>query len=289
MPIVEDYLSYTKKWKQEYGEKTLVLMQVGTFFEVYALVGKNGQKQGSNIDDFARINDMVISRNARNCVEGLPVVMAGFGLPQLDKYVGKLQEAGYTLAIYTQDVQAKNTTRSLAEIVSPGTFFSLDNTQLSNNIMCIWLHRSKANKIMSSKMTVGLANIDILTGRTSVFQFSSDYYHNPCTYDELERYVTIYNPRECIIVSNIDESLVDDIVEFAGIDCPKLHKITTEGPTKVSGFARNAEKQIYQRETLRRFYPQVEDDILLQSFSEHFISIQSFTFLLDYVYQHNPT
>ena len=288
MPIVEDYLSYTKKWKQEYGEKTLVLMQVGTFFEVYALVGKDGQKQGSNIDDFARINDMVISRNARSCVEGLPVVMAGFGLPQLDKYVGKLQEAGYTLAIYTQDVQAKNTTRSLAEIVSPGTFFSLDNTQLSNNIMCVWLHRSKANKIMSSKMTVGLANIDILTGRTSVFQFSSDYYHNPCTYDELERYVTIYNPRECIIVSNIEESLVDDIVEFASIDCPKLHKITTDGATKVSGFARNAEKQIYQRETLRRFYPQVEDDVLLQSFSEHFIAVQSFTFLLDYVYQHNP-
>ena len=95
--------------------------------------------------------------------------------------------------------------------------------------MCIWLHKSSANKIMSSKMTVGLANIDILTGRTSVFQFSSDYYHNPSTYDELERYVTIYDPRECIIISNIDETLVDDIVEFASIDCEKLHKITTEG------------------------------------------------------------
>ena len=78
-------------------------------------------------------------------------------------------------------------------------------------------------------MNVGLANIDILTGRTSVFQFSEDYYHNPSTYDELERYVTIYNPRECIIISNIDETLVDDIVGFASIDCEKLHKISTDG------------------------------------------------------------
>ena len=287
MSLVENYLSYTKKWKQEYGEETLVLMQVGSFFEVYALLDENGQKQGSNIEEFARINDMMISRK-RQCVGKLQVVMAGFGLAQLDKYVKKLQDAGYTTVIYTQDVQGKNTTRSLAQIVSPGTFFSHDNTQLSNNIMCIWLHKSGANKIMSSKMTVGLANIDILTGRTSVFQFSSDYYHNPSTYDELERYVTIYDPRECIIISNIDEALVNDIVEFASIDCEKLHKITIDGDTRISNFARNAEKQIYQHETLLKFYPQIEESNILQSFSEHFIAIQSFTFLLDYVYQHSP-
>ena len=65
MSLVENYLSYTKKWKEEYGEKTLVLMQVGTFFEVYALIDENGNNQGSNIDDFSRINDMVIAQIGR--------------------------------------------------------------------------------------------------------------------------------------------------------------------------------------------------------------------------------
>ena len=41
MSLVENYLSYTKKWKQEYGEETIVLMQVGSFFEVYALLDEN--------------------------------------------------------------------------------------------------------------------------------------------------------------------------------------------------------------------------------------------------------
>ena len=287
MSLVESYLSYTTKWKKEYGENTIVLMQVGSFFEVYALLDKDDKRQGSNIDDFSRINDMVIA-DKRQRVGDLKVVMAGFGLAQLDKYVNKLQEAGYTTVIYTQDVQGKNTTRSLSQIVSPGTFFSNDNTLLSNNIMCIWLNKSNANRIVSSKMTVGLANIDILTGRTSVFQFSLDYYHSPSTYDELERYVTVYNPRECIIISNIDETLVDDIVGFIGIDCAKLHKITTEGTTQISNFARNAEKQIYQHSTMCKFYPHIMEDELFQSFQEHFIAIQSFTFLLDYVYQHNP-
>ena len=86
MTIVKDYLDLTSKWKNEYGERTLVLMQVGSFFEAYGLVDDNNNIQGSNIVDFAEINDMAISRK-NICVGKSKVVMAGFGLPQLDKYI----------------------------------------------------------------------------------------------------------------------------------------------------------------------------------------------------------
>jgi len=33
MPIVEEYISLTAKWKAEYGENTVVLMQVGKFLK----------------------------------------------------------------------------------------------------------------------------------------------------------------------------------------------------------------------------------------------------------------
>ena len=42
MTIVEEYLDLTKKWKLEYGEKTLVLMQVGSFLNTNGLLDKNG-------------------------------------------------------------------------------------------------------------------------------------------------------------------------------------------------------------------------------------------------------
>ena len=57
MSIVQDYLNYTKKWKAEYGEKTIVLLQLGTFYEVYALKNPDGTSSGSNIEEFASIND----------------------------------------------------------------------------------------------------------------------------------------------------------------------------------------------------------------------------------------
>ena len=44
-------------------------------------------------------------------------------------------------------------------------------------------------------MTIGISNIDIFTGKTSLFQYSIAYNHNPSTYDELERYIAIYKPK----------------------------------------------------------------------------------------------
>ena len=40
---------HTQYYKNIYGEKTIVLMQVGSFFEVYALKNKEGEIIGSNI------------------------------------------------------------------------------------------------------------------------------------------------------------------------------------------------------------------------------------------------
>jgi hypothetical protein len=37
MALVKDYFEKTKQYIQEYGEKTVVLMQVGAFFEIYGL------------------------------------------------------------------------------------------------------------------------------------------------------------------------------------------------------------------------------------------------------------
>ena len=311
MALVSDYLSYTEKWKKEFGEKTLVLMQVGSFYEVYALLTDSGEMIGSNILEFSTINDMVISKK-NTCVGKQQVVMAGFGVPQLEKYTKKLQEQDYTIVVYKQDIQGKDIKRNVSEIISPGTYFSQESTELSNNTMCIWLYKSTASKYFSEQMTVGISNIDIFTGKTSLFQYSIAYNHNPSTYDELERYIAIYKPSECLIVSNINDSLIKDIISFIGLECGKIHKISLDdngiaGANSIAGanaiagtlnansnstgmdkFARNAEKQIYQQEVFKKFYPTLPSDYLLNFFPTHFISTQSFCFLLDFVYQHSP-
>lgn len=287
MALVNDYLSFTKKWKQEYGEKTIVLMQVGSFFEVYALK-KDDDYVGSNIKEFAQICEFTITKKSA-CVGKDQVMMSGFGLTQLDKYIRKLQENNYTTVIYTQDTQSKNTTRSLAQIVSPGTFFGTETQQLSNNSMCVWIHKTNENHIFKSSITIGISNIDIFTGKSTIYQYEVEDYHNPCTYDDLEKHISIYKPSECVFITNIKNDELSEVIEFVNVSNAKIHKINiNEDNNDMSKFAQNAEKQAYQMTIMARFFPTLTEETLVSIFPSHYVALQSFTFLLDFVNQHNP-
>ena len=277
MTIIKEYLDFTDKWKKEYGEKTLVLMQVGSFFEAYGLLDIDNNISGSNITQFAEICDMTVSRK-NICVGKSKVVMAGFGLPQLEKYVRKLQDHGYTIPVYTQDTPSVKTTRSLNTIFSPGTYFSNDTKELSNNITCIWIHHSKSIININEQITIGISNIDIYTGKTSVFEFSKDFLHNCSTYDELERYISIYNPHECIIIYNVDEQIIDDVINFTSINAAKTHRINLDSnlDLDIIKIAKNAEKQIYQEEVIKKFF--INETILI-NLHNSCIAVQSFVYL----------
>ena len=319
MSIVQEYLNLSQKYRAEYGDQTIVLMEVGTFFEVYALIKPDGTymsinsagtESASNIAEFAKTSDLVIAKK-QSIVHKLPVVMAGFGTAYAEKYIQKMQESGYTIVIYRQDLNDK-TSRNLSEIISPGTYFPAENDiKLTNNVMGVWLHKAKMTKYLPSQITIGLANIDIYTGKTALFQIVVQADHSPATYDELERYISAYRPSECLLISNLPENMVDDIIGFVGLERTKIHKVQAQEPKvqaqepkvqtqepkvqvqsvagaqgSMSTFAHNAEKQVYQVEIFKRFFPH------LSSFPDmlptHYIAIQAFCFLLDFVYQHSP-
>ena len=226
MALIKEYFDLTKRYQDEYGENTILLMQVGAFFEVYGIKHKvTSEISGSRIMDFSRICELnVVEKNV--CVGADNVVMAGMKDIIVEKYIRKLQEAGFTVVVYTQDAAAKNTTRSLAGVFSPGTFFPNESAALSNNMTCIWIDFMENKFLNKGKyVVVGIANIDIYTGYTSIFQFKETYLKNPTTYDELERFVSIYNPSEVILISNLPSREVDDVINYANIFI-KLAEVT---------------------------------------------------------------
>uniref|UniRef100_A0A6C0KTX0 DNA mismatch repair proteins mutS family domain-containing protein n=1 Tax=viral metagenome TaxID=1070528 RepID=A0A6C0KTX0_9ZZZZ len=305
MALVKDYFEKTKHYKEEYGEKTVVFMQVGSFFEVYGIQDPtSGKISGSSITEFSKICDLNIAEK-NICVGDQNVVMAGFSLSMIDKYLRKMQDANYTVPVYTQDEQAKNTTRSLSGIYSPGTFFPVDSSKITNNIICIWVNvvnmkSSLLSKILKTEKAFtndiiycGVSNIDIYTGKSSIFEFQENYIKNPTTFDELERFVSIYNPSEVVIIGNIHEKEMELIVNYANIRCNSLHIISLKpDEKKETNFlkqAQNCEKQIYQKEVLNKFFPgKYENYTHLLEFYQKEYATQSYCFLLDFVYQHNP-
>jgi len=291
MALIKEYFELTNRYQDEYGENTILLMQVGSFFEVYGIYNQKTELiSGSKIVDFSQICELnVVEKNT--CVGTDNVMMAGFKDIQIEKYIKKIQDAGFTAVVYSQDEAAKNTTRSLSGIFSPGTYFHPESTNLTNSTTCIWIDLIENKILMKGKyVVVGVANIDIYTGKTNIFQFKETYVNNPTTYDELERFISIYNPSETILISNLPgENELDYVISYAGISSSLIHKIniTDEKTTKMTRI-KNCEKQPYQKEILSKFYKFDSYEVFSQNFYENNIATQAFCFLLDFIYQHNP-
>ena len=66
MAVAESYFSLTEKYNLLYGDKTILLMQVGSFFEVYGLKEDDGTISGSLITEFSKIFDFKISEKNKN-------------------------------------------------------------------------------------------------------------------------------------------------------------------------------------------------------------------------------
>jgi len=296
MALIKEYFDLCNKYQNEYGEKTILLMQVGSFYECYGIkCSKTLCIKKSKIMDFSQICELnVVGKNT--CVGEEDVVMAGFKVEFLEKYLRKIQDAGYTCVVYKQDEAAKNTTRSLEGIYSPGTYFSNDSVNLTNNLTCIWIE-SINNKFTKGKVViVGISNVDIFTGKTNIFEYKENYLRNPTTFDELERFISIYNPSEVIFISNLTPSENDDIINYVNIRTNSIHLINTSGENETDGNndsdrskrVKNCEKQTYQKELLHKFFKISDFDVFFHNFYNNPIATQSFCYLLDFVYQHNP-
>ena len=56
MALIKEYFDLTQKYQDDYGVNTILLMQVGSFFEVYVISSENSEIiTGSKILDFSQI------------------------------------------------------------------------------------------------------------------------------------------------------------------------------------------------------------------------------------------
>ena len=292
MPSMMDiYFENDKKYTDKYGPKTIFFMQCGSFFEVYSYKNESDEFINSKITDFSNICEMTIAKK-HGLYNGRQIYMAGFSpIERLEKYVTKLNNEGYTVPVFIQDKIMKNIRTELA-VYSPGTNFENRDREITNNIMVIWVEKFDKTFLNKNQIiTCGMACIDIFTGISYMFQYREEYFRNPTTFDEIERFYSSYNPSEVIIISNQKLEEINEIINFSQIDCDTIHKISTIDETSVYyKEVNNCEKQTYQQEILEKYYKTADYSSFISQlkFREYPIATQSFCFLLDFISDHNP-
>ena len=68
MALIKSYFNLYDKYTKQYGKNTILLMQVGAFYEVYGLLNKKTDTiTRTNIKEFTGLCELSIS-NKTNCV-----------------------------------------------------------------------------------------------------------------------------------------------------------------------------------------------------------------------------
>ena len=284
--IYDEYFECVNIHTKQCGEKTVVLMQVGDFYEMYDASYQDTTK-------FNALQEVIqhcsLATSCSRTYKGQPLMMAGVNIISLDKYVQMIVDAGYNAVTYVQtkeyDETNKKLKRVLGDIHSPGTFINnatYTDIQTSNHILCIWLESHV------KKICFGVSVINTYDGKSFTYEGSVSDKIQCTSFDELENFVSIYRPKECIIIANLEarnEQIYQSVLQQSGLEKTHIHVHKYDSSKKE---VINCAKQTYIQNILNNHFG---DDCIFQcnQFLQYIYATQAFCFLLHFIHERNPS
>ena len=285
MTLIHEYLFYQEKYSKKYGkDKTIVLMQVGSFHEAYST-----NEKGYNLSKLSELVNLTCTRKDKSIIdvsEKNPN-MLGFPSVALQKYLKMLIELGFTVIIIDQVSPPPQPKREVTGIYSPGTYIQESFSPDSNNIICIYFEEEiqKNNTVL---MCMGMSVVDLSTGDNTVNESYSKKGDEKYCLDEAVRFINSFNPKEIIIYRKLikDENIKGIISKDKLINYLEITNKNYKYSDKIN---KNFFKLSYQNEFLKRAFPNTGLLTPIEYLDFAMISYAriSYIILLDYAYQHN--
>jgi len=207
------YFKLQKLFEKKYGINALVLMEVGTFFEVYEV--NNDKEKIGKAKEIAELLNIQLTRRNKAILENSKEnpIMAGVPVISFEKHLARIiAEQKYTVAIIRQKGLPPNVSRYLDVVVSPGTNFDFVIDQDENNITSILIDQIRGIYL------VGYSAIDVTTGKcyyNEVYGTSEDKFF---ALDEVFNYMNMHKTNEIVITfvdKNINQKEVIDYLELS--------------------------------------------------------------------------
>ena len=107
---------------------------------------------------------------------------------------------------------------------------------------------------------------------------------SPTTFDEMERWFSIYTPSEVILIGSMEDAAKQTILNYAGCTTTTIHLYNTNKPLDV---VHNCTKPVYIRHVISTFYGEEANDLCTE-FTSWPLATQSFCYLMHFIQEHNP-
>ena len=280
--ILKEYLNYHNKYIKIYGEKTVVLMMVGQFYEIYGVINDKIHV-GAELNQLSDILNIQIARRNKKIKEISydNFLMMGFPDHALVKFRNILLNNNYTIIKVDQITPKPNPERAVTEIISPSTIIDPYNKSDTNYLVSIYIDIypvANSEKIYSA----GLSVIDIATGNNYVHKINSSVEDKKIWNDEVYRLIQYYNPSELII--HYDENKVsfekNYLSQLWAIDGNNIHINLTKSKQYL--------KISYQNDFLKKYFKTDDSLTPLETLDferEPEITL-SYIYMIQFIYEH---
>lgn len=236
--VLREYFHIYDEYVKKYGNKIVVVMEVGTFYELRG-AEENGDCSGEHIRDLSaklhlkayfsgKNNSIAITASRSN-----PICI-GFPSSEGDPYyIPKIVDAGYWAVIAKEvDItpsgcKTKLIERKVVQVVNKATlmneeFLSDCSVTKEQNLLVVYAELVPYRKIVS----MGMSCMNIDTGRIDVFNGLGTMDDKNRTFEDLERWICRYRPRQIVWTSDSDELLIQWQTQYSahGIEIVKFSR-----------------------------------------------------------------
>lgn len=287
--LYDDYIAYTSYYQKQYGKRTIVLMEVGSFFELYSVEDdERNVLEGADMTEICSLLNIQSTRKNKailQCSRTNPM-MAGFPSYSLKKFMDLLVSENYTVVLVEQVTPPPNPERKVTQIVSPSTYMEPSGHADHSYVMCLYVFcgYNRATKEKYPYMACSYA--DMTTGDTVVVEPIATM--DICSLvSEGARLCTAYTPKEIVVIADDDVKELQHFSQFLSWLKSLAICVQQRIETDHSMF----QSISYQHAVLKKVYPDtgLYSPIEYIQLEKYPASVVCFTYLIQFIYEHNET
>ena len=211
--LTEIYFDLQTLFEKKYGKDTIVLIEIGAFFEVYEV--NNSDIRIGKAKEIAELLNIQLTRKNKSIIENSMQnpLLAGVPSVSFERYLNRLiQTKKYTLVIVRQKGEPPNIKRYISNIISPGTNIDYVMEPNENYIVSLFIDRNR------DVYSTGYAAIDVSTGKTLINEIHGTREDKTYALDEVFSLLQSYQTSE-IIFTFLDKKIdVDKIFQYLEIE-----------------------------------------------------------------------
>ncbi len=272
--LTEIYFELQEHFEEKYGKDALVLMEIGTFFEVYEV--NNDERKIGKAKEIAELLNIQLTRKSKAVLENSVSnpLLAGVPAVSLDRYLSRLiATKKYTIIVVKQKGEMPNIKRYVANIISPGTNFEYLSEPTENNIVSLLVDEN------AGIYSVGYAAIDVTTGKTICNEIHSSRDDKTYALDEAFNLLQTYSTSEVILT--LENKAIDAEWLIHYLELAATHYSLNDKRFKI-GYQNELFKRIFE---INSFLSPIE----YLDLERHPYTTEALAVLIDFIIEHDES